>query len=732
MTATDAPQDVPPPTPPTDPNQPPVDPADQLELKLPGEATTWRDLGLWAGALLLLSLVTFWPAVDGRFQWRDDRAVSNNRALALPGGLSYVWADRWTDAGTYPYRPYAPVAFTADWAAYRLGGHDASGAPTPTAYHVVSVVAHALAAVLVWLALRELAVPAAWLVAAVFALHPVNAEAVSWVSDGGVPIAGLLFWAAIYCYLLYQTFRDRDAADRAAGGPGGDPAQTWGLYAGFALAATLAALAWPAAGACGGVLLLALWWRRRLTSFDGLLVAPVLAVGAFLWLANLALSREPGPGGAVATADLGFGRVVAMVGESVGFAVGKLLVPVRLSLIYPPSVVGGAVALFVAAGAVAVTVIAAVRGGPRWPAAAVGAVVLCTVPALNWVDPGRHSQQVDPLAYLATVPVAAVVVAAVTAAARRVRPAVLDHVQSVVVASAAVLLVLGVLAWRRAGVFATPVTLWRATADRLPDSPFAAAQYAEQLRVQASDDAANDNLDAAKAGIASAIAESDRAVRLAGGDPVVAAPAQRTWATALVARGDAAQALPHYAQATRPDAGPPDAHTLVDYGQALYELGTDLPGAVRQLNLSLATDPSSARAHRVLGQAYTKLGNPDRGLLEHRKAVAYDPTDPAAQQLLAEALVARGQLADAMQHYITLLTDPVNQARPDLWAAVARLKAKQGDYFKAVDFFRRAKTLDPTVKVDADLAAAEKELNRQAATNPAVTQPTTVPTTQGS
>jgi tetratricopeptide (TPR) repeat protein len=737
MTVPD-PADVvpPPPSEPASPEPSSPDPSEQLELKLPDESSAWKDLALWAGVLVLLALVAYWPALGGRFQWLDDRAVSDDVLLAKPGGMSYVWLGRWAQPGHYRFAAYQPVAFTADWLAYRMGGHGGENdpRPTPTAYHVVSLACHAAAAVLAWLALRELAVSGAWLVAAVFALHPANAEAVSWISDGGVPVGGMLFFGSIYAYLGYMTFRARDAADRAAGGPGGDPAQTWGLYATAVVLAILAALAWPAAGAAPAVLLLALWWRRRLTRFDAALIAPVLVVTAALWLANFGLPRPTYPDGVAAAADVGPLHAIALIGESLAFAIGKLLVPVRLSLLYSDTLAGGLASLVVLGGAVAAAFAVALRGGPRGPAAAAGAFVVCVVPALNWFDPARHSRQVDPLAYLAAVPLAALVLGAVSAGVRRVRPAGVGHVQAVVIASAVVLVLLGGGAWERAHAFDTPVSLWQDTVNKRPASTLARGQLAEQLRLRSAEDAAVGDDDRSNADLAAAIDTARQAVELAGGNAVAAAPAQRTWGAALAATGDLkkyAEALPHYDLATRPDAGPPEARTLVDYGRLLLALDRTLE-AIAKLDLALGADPTYGPAHRVLGQAYAKLKDDRRELTEEELAVQADPMDLQARELLADALAKAGRLDEALAQYSIPLRDRVEQTHGELWQAVAKVCDRQQKYVESVQFFKQAKQLNPKLPgIDAELDDAKRKLAKAAATRPAMTQPTTAPAAGG-
>jgi len=123
-----------------------------------------------AGLVALVALV-YAPALANGFIWDDDLYVTNNEALRSPAGLR----DIWLRIGTTPQ--YYPLVYTSFWIEYQLWGL------APAGYHATNVALHALAALLAWRLFARLAVPGAWLAAAVFAVHPVMVESVAWVTE---------------------------------------------------------------------------------------------------------------------------------------------------------------------------------------------------------------------------------------------------------------------------------------------------------------------------------------------------------------------------------------------------------------------------------------------------------------------------------------------------------------------------------------------------------------------
>src|SRR5258708_39177890 len=114
----------------------------------------------------------------------------------------------------------------------------------PTGYHVVNLLLHIAASLLLWLILLRLQIPGAYLAALLFAVHPVNVESVAWIAQLKNTLSLLFFLLSIWCYLK----RDNNACNR------------WYWLSLFAFLAAL--LSKGSAAILPLVLLLIAWWQR--------------------------------------------------------------------------------------------------------------------------------------------------------------------------------------------------------------------------------------------------------------------------------------------------------------------------------------------------------------------------------------------------------------------------------------------------------------------------------------
>ncbi len=218
---------------------------------------------LWGAAIVLLVFLAYWPALGNGFIWDDDFHVQANDTLRSIDGLRRIWVE----PRSIPQ--YYPLVHTTFWIEYHLWNLSATG------YHVVNVLLHAATAILFWRLLVRLAVPGAWLAAAIFAVHPVEVESVAWITERKNVLSAALALASMLAYLR---FNPAEAVERR---PADDVPREWGWYT-LALALFVAAiLAKTVTVAVPALLMVIYWWKRGVVSpRDVGTVRPVCRAGA--------------------------------------------------------------------------------------------------------------------------------------------------------------------------------------------------------------------------------------------------------------------------------------------------------------------------------------------------------------------------------------------------------------------------------------------------------------------
>ena len=149
----------------------------------------WTSLSLGA-LIILLTVVAYIPAMRGGFVWDDVLLITDNPLVRANDGLYRIWF-------TTEPMDYNPLTWSLWWVGWHLWGNSAVG------YHAVNVLLHAANSVLVWIILRWLKVPGALLAGLVFALHPVNAATVAWLSEQKNTLSMFFYLVAILFYLRF-------------------------------------------------------------------------------------------------------------------------------------------------------------------------------------------------------------------------------------------------------------------------------------------------------------------------------------------------------------------------------------------------------------------------------------------------------------------------------------------------------------------------------------------------
>ena len=256
-----------------------------------------------AALLILFTLVAYLPAIGAGYIWDDDTLLTANPQMRTLAGLSQIWHGENS-------RDYTPLTLTTFWLEWRLWG------ATPTGYHVVNILLHALSAILLWLVLRRLLIPGAWLAALLFAIHPVNVASVAWVAELKNTLSFALFLSSLLTYLIA---RDRKHLP---------------IYFASILLFLLAALSKGAVVTLPAILLLCILWQNRsLTRRDILEIftyAAIAVVAALLTIHYQARAQHYG----LIPDTLNYR--IARAGASIWYYLGALIWPAGLSPIRPP------------------------------------------------------------------------------------------------------------------------------------------------------------------------------------------------------------------------------------------------------------------------------------------------------------------------------------------------------------------------------------------------------------
>jgi len=428
-------------------------------------AVTGSDGSIWPSApprllgllLVLLACVAYLPAFHAGFIWDDDRYVTDNPLLMAPDGWWRIWFS--LDAPSQ----YFPLTYSVFRLEYGLWGL------VPAGYHWLNIFLHAMNALLVWQVLRRLAVPGAWLAAAIFVLHPVQVETVAWISELK-NVLSLFF--VLLAVLAWLEFTAEEARPR------------WRWYW-VALAAQALALAAKSTACTLPVALwLVLWLRHRPAGWRRCVqLVPFLALGAAMGLLAMWWERfHQGTQGE--TFGMGVPQRFLVAGQAIWFYLGKLVWPVKLTFSYPrwtlnpgqPLAWGWWAAVALAGG----VIFGLRRRLGRGPEVAALFFVLTLAPLLGFVMlftfvytfVADHYQYVACLGPIALAAAGIVwITSAVPRAARWLTPAV----------GGTLLLGLGMLTWRQCATYANSEVLWRATLQRNPDSWMARVNLGEYL-----------------------------------------------------------------------------------------------------------------------------------------------------------------------------------------------------------------------------------------------------------
>jgi tetratricopeptide (TPR) repeat protein len=557
-----------------------------------------KELRLVAFFLLLVTVIAYLPAMHGGFIFDDKVYITENQSLRTTAGLQRIWL--------HPtFTPqYYPLTFTTFWMEFQLWGL------WPTGYHLINVLLHAANAVLLFILCRTLTIPGAWLVAAIFALHPVQVESVAWIAERKNVLSGFFYFASLLCYLRFSPFQVL---------PHDSTRPPWRHYYFALLLFFCALLSKTATCTLPAALLFICWWKKGTVSRNDILpLAPMFVMSLLMGVGTTILEKEVT--GAVGSEwEFSLAERFLIAGRAWWFYVSKLLWPTSLTFIYPQwTVDSGSWKQYLSPTAVLIVLVILAlfhkRIG-RTPAVAAFFFSGTLAPVLGFFNVYfmRYSYVADHFQYLASVGVIALAVGLWWREPSLLPPRLRGFSFSLPVSafhlkvsgrsllSFCIVGCLGLLTWRQAHIYTGPEALWLDTLQKDPNSWVA---Y-NNLGVLFLD----------KRNYPQAIQQFQSAIRL---KPDLA-EAQSNLSLALLREGKIDAAIEHGLQAVRLEPASSKLHSML--GTAFWSKG-DVRQAAIYFRNALSHEPVAPQAHYNLGLLYMKEANAFQNI-SPREAIAH-------------------------------------------------------------------------------------------------------------
>jgi protein O-mannosyl-transferase len=568
--------------------------------------------GIWLAAVCLVAavLAAYHHSFSGPFIFDDGPAILGNPTIRHLSTPLTVLSPPHARGQTVGGRPLVNLSLALN---YALGGEDVRG------YHAFNLLVHLLATlVLFGLARRTLLQPAlrgrfgsaatglAFAIALLWAVHPLQTEAVTYVIQRAESLMGLFYLLTIYCFVR--------AAESAPGGIRCPSA--WYLASAAAcllgmatkevmVSAPLIVLLYDRTFVAGS------WreaWSRRRAYYLSL-------AATWLLLGWLVLGTENRGG----TAGLGIGdspwTYALTQTRALVLYLRLALWPHPLVLDYGTDLIEGWRGALPFALVVALLLAGTFVALWRWPALGLlGAWFFAILAPTSSIVPIPVQPMAEHRMYLPLAAVIALVVIFLYSYWRRSSGFVLG------VAAAACL----ALTIARNEIYRQPGGIWAETVAQQPTNARAQCYYADWLAAQ---DRSTE-----------ALAHYDEAIRL---DGLAAARGERS------IRGD----------------------ILVNSGNVLRSLGRASDAAQRYAEAQ-RWDPDLAAASFNLGCLDLQADRRPEAIARFEQALKADPDFAAAHTSLGSALLLEGRTADALAHYETALRlDPSARAHRNLgWA----------------------------------------------------------------
>jgi tetratricopeptide (TPR) repeat protein len=583
--------------------------------------------------LFVAMLAAYQPAWKGAMIWDDDQHITRPDLRSI-NGLTRIW----TELGAT--QQYYPLVHSVFWLEYHLWGEATLG------YHLVNILLHFFSALLLVCILRRLAIPGAWFVAAIFALHPIQIESVAWITELKNTLSGVFFFATVLTYLKFDSERKRK----------------WYIIAiclfimGLLSKSVIATL--PVS------LLVVFWWKRGKLNWkqDIEPLIPFFVVGIASGLFTAWVERKfIGAEGS----EFNFTIIerCLIAGRTVWFYLGKIIWPFNLIFIYPRWNVSQAIwwqYLFPLATLILAGATWMLRQHWRAPLAVFIYFTAMLFPVMGFfnVYPFQYSFVADHFQYLACIGPIALVAFGIGWALGFLKRNIRLTLYMII------LMILGGLSWKQCGIYTDAAKLFTSTIQKNPNcwmaynnlgamliekgqTNEAIDRYRKSLEIKPDNEGALTNLASGLFKIGQtdeAIAYFEKALQI---NPKLA-EAHNNFGHLLFQTGRTDEAFVHYMKALELKPNYPEAHNNLGI---LLEKNGRIDEAIDHYKKALAINPDVAEVQNNLGTLLAKIGRADEAIVCFQKALKIKPNYPEALNSFGVLLAQIGRPDKAITQY---------------------------------------------------------------------------------
>jgi protein O-mannosyl-transferase len=596
-------------------------------------------------AVILITALAYCPSLNNGFpNWDDGAYLTENAAVR-----ELSWSSIKTMFSSFYVACYVPLTILSYAVEYHVAGLD------PFVYHATSLILHLGNCLLVFwfIYLLSAHLPAAFVTALLFGLHPLHVESVAWVSERKDVLCTFFYLTALVSYLYYCR------AQRL----------TRYLLSLFLFICALLSKAMAITLPC--VLLLCDYFKHRPWNSRVLWEkVPFFLLTAIF--AGVALYAQQTLGGVRNQPSVSLLETAVIAGYGLVFYLGKMIAPFSLSCLYPyPAAAAGLPVSFYAGAMLALMLLSATAYAARYSRTVSFGVLffLFTIAPVLQLVPIGQAMAADRYTYIPSIGLLYLAAEGFARLRGSYGKSAQKRNRLLIPAAVGICAMLCVLTWQRCRVWKDGVTLWNDVIQKYPGDPIsyhnrglaykdagdyerAVADFTTALSINPQFIDAYNNRGLAY--------KNNREYKKALSDFDIAISLRPRYVKAWCNRGLTHTITGQYQKAiedlTRAVAIDPQfALAYYNRGNAYAALDDD-EHAIADYTQSLSLDPSSAEAYNNRANLLLKEKLYDRAIADYTQALKYKPEFTTARYNRAVACYEKGDYSQAWAEVNALQT----------------------------------------------------------------------------